>query len=272
MPMCQTRRLRECSETRHKVISDIRFVCLVLFIFCYSQSSADTALDNTRVAIQEWVKTEQLISIEKKQWREEKRSINDVLQILAAEKKALNEQVTLAKEITTRADEERAALLAELSSYQEISSVLETRLEGFERQIYLIDRYLPDILRKEMSPQMARINFMSTGITYSVSERAQTVMNILSAIAKFDRKVTLTTSTRTDSQNEEIEVRVLYLGLSRAFYVNRGETVGGYGVPSESGWRWQQDNSLSEIIARSMEVYEARLSPEFVMLPMKVEK
>ena len=113
---------------------------------------------------------------------------------------------------------------------------------------------------------------MSTGITYSVSERAQTVMNILSAIAKFDRKVTLTTSTRTDSQNEEIEVRVLYLGLSRAFYVNRGETVGGYGVPSESGWRWQQDNSLSEIIARSMEVYEARLSPEFVMLPMKVEK
>ena len=274
--MFPIRSLRRClkrhPETPHGMRAGIRLSCLVLFIFCHSQSSADAALDNTRNAIQEWVNTEQLISIEKKQWREEKRSIEDILKILAAEKKELNRQVTLAKETTTRADEKRAALVAELSSYQEISSVLELRLEDFERQISLIDPYLPDILRKELSPQMARIKFISVGIAYSVSERAQTVLNILSQIAKFDRKLTLTTATRTNSQNEEIEVRVLYLGLSRAFYVNRGATVGGYGVPSESGWRWQQDNDLSETIARSMDVYEAKLSPEFVMLPMKVEK
>lgn len=246
--------------------------CLAFLIFCHPQSFANAALDSTRSAIQEWVDTEQLISLEKKQWREEKRSIQDILKILAAEKRELNQQVTRAKETTTRADEERAALLAELSSYQGISRLLETRLEDFERQVALIDPYLPDILQKELSPQMARINFSSGGITYSVSERAQTVLNVLSEIAKFDRKLTLTMATRINAKNEEIEVRVLYLGLSRAFYVDRGASVGGYGVPSESGWRWQQDNELSEAIATSIDIYESRLSPEFVLLPMKVEK
>jgi len=245
---------------------------LLLLIFCHSLLFADATLDNTRNTIQEWVDTEQLISLEKKQWREEKRSIEDILKILSAEKRELNQQVTLARETTTRADEERAALVAQLRSYQEISTLLETRLEDFERQISLIDAYLPEVLRKELSPKMARINFLSGGLTYSASERAQTVLNILSEIAKFDRKLTLTTATRTNADNEEIEVRVLYLGLSRAFYVDRSATVGGYGIPGEGGWQWQQDNDLSETIARSMDIHESRLSPDFVLLPMKVEK
>lgn len=248
-------------------------ISLLFFIFTQTETStANETLDATRTLIQKWVRTEQLISLEKKQWKEEKTSINDIIKILSAEQRILNRQIKLAQEIASRADRERTELVATLTTYKEASSYFGSKLSDYERQIILINPYLPKILQKELSPKIVKIKALSEEVNVSLSERAQTVMNIMSEIDKFDRKITLTTETRLNKENEEFEVRVLYFGLSKAFYVDQNSVNAGFGVPSETGWQWQENNALSKNILNIINVFEARKSPEFISLPMKVEK
>jgi hypothetical protein len=231
---------------------------------------AEDLLGETRSLIQEWVKTEQLVSLEKRQWTEEKSSLSDILTILTAEQRELNNQISLAQDIASRADEERAELVDQLSSYQEISEILRVRISDYERQLLLLTTALPETLRKELAPRFARLDSSNQASSFSLSERAQTVLNIMSEIERFDMKLTLTTEIINNSQNEPLEVRVLYFGLSRAFYVNDNGTLGGYGVPSETGWQWQSEPELSASISRALDIYETRITPQLIALPMQV--
>jgi len=228
-------------------------------------------LDETRSAIQEWVRTEQLISQESKEWREEETFIGNISSILSAEQRELNEQITLAQEIASRADEERAGLVEQLATYQEISELLEVRIADYERQLLLISNYLPESLKLELAPRLSRLNNASETLAPSLGERAQTVLNIVSGIQSFDANITLTTEIVPNDNNDQVEVQVLYLGLSRAFFINGNATVGGYGVPTESGWQWQQVNELIDPIAGTIASYESRISPQLFNLPMQVQ-
>lgn len=231
---------------------------------------AQDLLGETRSVIQEWVKIEQLISLEKKQWREENASITDILTILSVEQRELSEQIALAQEVASRADEERSLLVEKLTSYQDTSELLATRISDYERQLSLIEPYLPQTLSEELAPRFARINSSFQGSTLSLSERAQIVLSIMSEIESFDSTLTLTTEIINNSQ--PVEVRVLYFGLSRAFYVTDNGLAGGYGIPAETGWRWQAANDLSATVSRAIDIYETRVSLQLISLPMQVER
>ncbi len=248
------------------------FLCLILIGASLQQAHAAELLTDTKSIIQEWVRVEQLLSHENQQWDEEKASLNDILKILSAERQELNRQITLAQEIASRADEERSILVEKLSSYQEISDLLEVRISDYERQLVLITAYLPQVLQSELAPRISRLNSSALGSNLSLSERTQTVLSMMSEIDSFDGRLTLTTELISNSRGEPIEVRVLYLGLSRAFYVNRNATTAGYGVPTDTGWQWQSANELSANIAKSLDIYETRLTPQLISLPMQVEQ
>lgn len=254
----------------------MRPIILILAVMSISVSAerlyATDLLTDTKSAIQEWVRTEQLVSQENQQWEEEKASLNSILKILSAEEQELGEQIALAQEVASRADEERASLVEQLSSYQEISQLLESRITDYERQLVLIVAYLPQMLRSELAPRIARLNSATQGSSPSLSERTQTLLSLMSEIDTFDGRLTLTTELISNSQNEPVEVRVLYLGLSRAFYVNNNATSAGFGVPTETGWQWQAQDELSETIARSLDIYETRITPQLISLPMQVQR
>ena len=173
---------------------------LLAFVISHAALAQDL-LSETRSAIQEWVRTEQLLSLEKKQWEEEKASITDILAILSAEQRELNEQISLAQDVANRADEQRSMLVDQLSTFQEISELLEVRVSDYERQLSLIANYLPETLKRELSPRFARINSSSQVSALSLSERAQTVLNIMSEIDNFDARLTLTTEIINNSLN-----------------------------------------------------------------------
>jgi len=238
-------------------------------LVCPLQSFPAELLDQTRSTIREWVETEQAISREKSQWREERASLTTLLSILRAEEQTLNEEIALAQDITSRADEERLVLVEQLASYQEVSELLETQIADYERQLTIVESYLPQVLRSELEPRLNRLKQELS--TYSLSERTQNVLNILAEIESFDSRIILASELITVDQGQSIEVRVLYLGLSKAFFVNESSTIAGYGSPSENGWQWQRDESLSGSIVRAIDVYETRLTPQLVSLPLGVD-
>ncbi|MEZ5489519.1 MAG: DUF3450 family protein [Gammaproteobacteria bacterium] len=226
-------------------------------------------LDETRTTIREWVETEQAISHEKSQWREERASLTTLLSILRAEEETLNEEIALAQDIASRADEERLVLVEQLSSYQEVSALLEVLISDYERQLKIIESYLPQVLRSELQPRLNRLQQERT--SHSLSERTQNVLNILAEIESFDSRITLASELISVEQDQSIEARILYLGLSKAFFVNESATISGYGSPFDTGWQWRTDETLSGSIVRAIDVYETRLTPQLVTLPLKVD-
>jgi chromosome segregation ATPase len=248
---------------------------ILLYILCShcltGTAQAADALSETQTIIQEWVRTEQLISQERRQWEEERPVIGNILQILDAEREGLNEQISRAQEITSRANEERTALVEELSGYEATSETLESRVIDYERQLSVIANYLPAVLREELAPRYSRIGASTQTGSLSLSERSQAVFSIMAGITNFDSRMTLTTEVLDEIQNQSVEVRVLYFGLARAFYVNNNRTIGGYGVPSENGWQWYPQNDMSTTIGRALDIHETRVSPQLIGLPMEID-
>lgn len=244
-------------------------VAAFLLLFSCSAISAEL-LDATKAVVEEWVRTEQLISQENRQWREEKSSIEDLLSILEAEREILSDQIELAQETATRADEERAELVAQLSAYQAISRVLQERIVEYERQLLVLQPRLPNSLQRELAPRFNRLNADDQANLGSLSERVQLVASLLAEIEAFDSSVVLATEIIPISANEDMEARVLYLGLARAFYVNGNNSRAGIGIPGDVGWEWEEDNELADSVSDAMDVYESRTSPQLVELPMQV--
>ncbi len=241
---------------------------LILMLAWHPSFAAD-ALGEAQTAVQEWVRVEQLISQERRQWREEQSAIEGILTILQAERRELGEQISQAQEVTSRADEERASLVAQIGQFEANSAALASRVADYERQLTLISRYLPTPLRSELAPQFARIEALQGGGDAGLSQRAQTVFALMAAITNFDSRMTLSTEVLEGVYAQAIEVRVLYFGLSRAFYANADLTRAGIGIPAETGWQWTSEDDMAVSIGRAIEIHETRVTPQLLDLLME---
>ena len=132
---------------------------------------------------------------------------------------------------------------------------------------------LPVILQDEMGPLINKL-YSAEVANYSRSERAQTLINILSAVQEFDSSITVAREIRTLTSGEQVEVKVLFLGLSRGFYVDSEGTTAGIGRQSggvsEGGWNWVEQPNLASGILKAINIYENRESPALVSLPLQI--
>jgi hypothetical protein len=89
---------------------------------------------------------------------------------------------------------------------------------------------------------------------------------ILAASIAFDNAITVTREIR-EVEGKRIELETIYLGLTRAWYVGRGDKIAGHGKATNEGWQWQSDNSISGQVRRAIDIYRKESSPGYVKLP-----
>jgi hypothetical protein len=244
------------------------FIALFTLIVFFAPATHAASPDDVRALIQKWVETERLISEENQAWRENEIAMQDILTALGKEEKILSEKIEDTKRLSVQADKERAQLLKERSSYQEASTALSKKIEGYERQISNLIVNLPPLLQQELAPLSQKL---TDSEDLSLSVRARTVISMINQIETFDNSITLVKDVRATEQGNEIEVDVLYLGLAQAFYVDGGKMLAGWGENTSEGWQWQENNDLAPAIRRAIDVYDGRMAPELVMLPLQVQ-
>lgn len=249
------------------------FILVIFAVGEISVSSADQ-IDDIRNRLKEWVSVEKTISQEQETWREEKQLLNDVLTSLNQEERILRETITNAEQDVSRADEERLELISRRDAYESSSTLFQEKLVLYERQaIQLISR-LPIILQDEIAQLINKLT-LSEQNNYSLSERAQTLISLLTAIQQFDSSITVANEIRTISSGEEVEVKVLFLGLSRAFYADTAKRTAGVGSPvdggSDTGWQWIEQSDLADDVIKAVGIYENNQSPSLVQLPLTIE-
>lgn len=248
-------------------------VLSILSCFWNAEVKADQ-IDDVRNILKEWVSVEKTISQELETWKQERKLLEGVITSLDQEERVLRNTIEVAEKASNRADNERIELFARRNTYQQNAERFGNQLVLYERQVVRLIPRLPIVLRDEIGLMTNKLYLAETG-NYSLSERAQTLISLLSSIQEFDSSITVTNEIRTIGSDEEIEVKVLYIGLARAFYADQANRVAGMGRPvhggSEAGWQWIEQVDLAKDINRAIDIYENSDAPSLIRLPFSVQ-
>ena len=251
-------------RTRHS-----SFLVLALFfsgVVC-AKDGDPTAL--ALETMREWHATEKLISEEKSAWELEKSAMQDLLTLYGQEIASLQTLVSKAGGVQIESADRRAALVKEEAQLQQAAARVERLVGEVERALLELVPAFPVPLQETIASETERLRRTDGG--RRAQERLRDVLSVLAAADKFQKAIHLDREVRTVEDGAELEVRVIYLGLGRAFYADESGAYAGFGTPSRNGWIWQSRRELAGIVGEAVEMLET--NPEkarFLGFPLQV--
>ncbi len=226
-------------------------------------------ISKEREIIRQWVQTERLISEEKSAWDEERQRMQNLLALYKKELTLLNEELKQSGTSAAHVDEEKQGFEKQIKEYREAQMLLsETMARLLPRVKRLIARF-PHPLLEEISSEVETLN--APDARAHPRDVLKSTLAVLSSAARFNRSITVTEEIRTLDQHKKRTVRVIYLGLCRAYYTSRQGDTAGIGTPRKDGWQWTPAPELASDIRNAIHVYQKNKQPQLVKLPVKIE-
>ena len=238
-------------------------------------SKADDAarsLEETRLSMNKWIETQQLLSKERKDWQQGKEILVARLDVVKKEIATLEEKLAEAQTAVAAADAKRAEMIAEEDRLKAAGAQLADaagRLEGEVRRLF---RQLPEPVRTRLQPLTQRMPEDPSKARTSPAERFQNVLGILNELNKANSEIAVAYEVHDLAGGKPTEVKTLYVGLAQAFYVSGGGEAGIGRPPADGGdgWKWEPANAIAGAVTTAVEVLEGKQSPAFVPLPVQI--
>src|ERR1043166_80294 len=130
---------------------------LVLAWGAFSAYSADTALNETRSALEKWVETRQLVSKTSADWQTDKEILEQTIQLFEREVKSIDEQMSKISTNNIQVEKERTEAEALKKSSTESLERARQFAEEFEGQVTKLVPQLPLPLQEILKPLLTRI-------------------------------------------------------------------------------------------------------------------
>ncbi len=232
------------------------------------QISEPTAAE-VQEQLKQWVLTRQLISKERSSWEEQKETWKNLNEIRTQESTQLQEFTSTAKARVQKLSEKQKSLSDEKKALRS------WRTEAVEEVVYLETSLIPLLptfptpLRQSLREPLSRLEGTKDDVERSVQDRARDVIVILQAYREFHNTITLNREV-LPLGDQEREVEILYLGMSRAWFVDAQNKVSGKGLPSADGWVWTEDPALASTVRRAIAMRKNEAPPEFLELPLQL--
>jgi len=227
-------------------------------------------IDATRTALEKWVQTRKQISKEKEQWQLAQEMLSERIRLVQREIKSLRERIDKTETSITEADKKRQELIEQNEKFKQASAALEEKVIALESRTKALLERMPAPLRSEVKPLSQKLPDDPKNTDQSLSKRFQTIIGILNQANKFNSEISLASEVR-DLPQGRVNVRVLYVGLGQAFYVNAARPVGGVGTLGDDGWVWRPANDAAPRIGNAIDIYENNKVADFVPLPVEIE-
>ncbi len=233
-------------------------------------SWGQSQLEETRKVFQELVASRQEIANEQAAWIVKKQSLLDSIELSNLEITLLEERIEATEQQSTQAEKDRIRLNGEIEELKEASAVVAGDIRKMEQRALALVNALPPDTKENLERLTNRIpdrNMAEGRIKASLGERMQNIVGLLNQLEVFNSGVQVLTEVR-DIGGQDVSVHVFYIGLSKAYYVNRDKGVAGYGnVTKESGWTWTEDPTLIDPISTLIQVFNNEIPARFVVLP-----
>jgi hypothetical protein len=242
-------------------------VSFVVFLSQVPSVALGEVADDWKAKTDQWIQLEQRIATEQNDWLADKEVMEASRAVLQREQLTLRTRLE-ANELAQSLFRKRLELLeGELVTQQEAKSLVLSGLEVEEERIRGIRSSLPELLRERLAPLLLRLGAGPIDQPVRVSERAQIVISILSAIDQFNGTATLTHHLRTDEQGVERDVEVLYWGLAMGYAVDQTAQQAWLLIPDTAGWNWKAAPEAASGIRELIEIHKRKRSPGLVSLP-----
>jgi hypothetical protein len=231
---------------------------------------APPTLEETRLAMEKWIQTQQAISKERKDWQQGKDILVGRLELVKQEVLSLEKKIQDADASATEAAKKRDALLAENDELKATGQKLADAVTAMEAEVRRLWKTLPEPIQTRLQPLYQRMPEDVAKSRVTAAERYQNVLGILSEVNKANNELTVDYEVHTLADGKPSEVKALYVGLAQAYYVSaKGEA--GIGRPSPDGWKWEPSKSIGGEVLLALEIMQGKQSPAFVQLPVKIQ-
>ena len=229
--------------------------------------SAPPTLEETRLTMDKWLETQQIISKERKDWQQGKEILICRLELVKKEIATLEEKTKQAESSVTEANKKRNELLAENDQLTAAGAQLTVAVAGMEGEIRQMFKQLPEPIQTKLQPLYQRMPEDPSKTRVAAAERFQNVLGILNELNKTNNEITVSYEVHNLANGRPSEVKAIYVGLAQAYYVSaRGEA--GIGRPTADGWKWEPSKAVARDVLMALEILEGKQSPAFVPLPV----
>lgn len=228
------------------------------------------SLAETRMMLDKWIETQQIIAREQKDWQQGKAALESRLDLAKKEAATIEEKYKLVEASSTAALQQREAIEAQNAKLKQSSERLSAAAGRLESRIRHLFPMLPDPVQTKLKPLYDRIPGEAATTKVSAAERFQNVLGILGESNKANTEIPVVFEVRKLADGKLAEVRVLYVGLGQAYYLS-ADSQAGVGRPSPQGWKWEVNDGIARDVLKAIEIHEGKRPPAFVSLPVGVE-
>ncbi len=232
--------------------------------------SAPPTLEETRLKMDKWLETQQIISKERKDWQQGKEILLGRLEVVKKEIATLEEKTKQAESSVVEANKKRSELLTENDQLKAAGAQLTGAVAGMEGEIRKMFKQLPEPIQTKLQPLYQRVPENPTKTRVAAAERFQNILGILNELNKTNNEITVSYEVHNLADGRPSEVKAIYVGLAQAYYVSaRGEA--GIGRPTADGWKWEPSKAVARDVLTALEILEGKQSPAFVPLPVTLK-
>jgi hypothetical protein len=254
----------------------IRTIIPVVALAALANSAFAQNADQTDIArekIQKWVETRQVISKETADWKVQKESMQNTLELLKQEMQSLETRMKEIGDTASQADVRRSELTDQKNKLSAATDSVRIAVADLEDQIKQILPMFPDALRTLIDPLVRRMpaDSLKPG-KLTLGERLPNVVGILNQANKFNTTIHYFSEIVKLSDGTEKQVNVLYWGLGIAYFVDQTGEYAGYKYPTKDGWKAQEMPEIAVQVRSLVDMYQ-RKNPniEFVSVPVVIK-
>jgi hypothetical protein len=238
----------------------------------FSASLANTSSADQVEAIkdltQRWVEVENIRSEEGNEGKTHLSQLQQLQEVLQGQLQHWRAKVSEMEGSMSRADKERQEWLQKKQSMDQNREQALAVLKKLERELKNMEPLLPAPLIKELElplRQLKALNLESQWLN-----RYQACFSILRGVSSFHRRYTTATQD-IHLQGKTYSVKVLYVGLSQAYFMNFDGSLAGVGRPKGHAWTWTTNPKLQASIKTAMDMAENTSTQlKLVNLPVEV--
>jgi septal ring factor EnvC (AmiA/AmiB activator) len=230
-----------------------------------------TNINEARSNIAQWVDTRMKTAEKEANWREEKASIEKQIALYQEEIEGLQKIIDENSDKADDAAKKRSDLENQLNDLQNANKSIASQISVYEMKIRDAYKYFPTPLQEKVETLYNRLpEEGAKKITQTTGSRLAIVVGILNETDKFNNTVTTRKENKTIG-GKEIEVDVVYFGLSMAVYADETGEHAGVGYPAKGEWTWAEMDAKAPTLRRTVMVATNTLKPaEFTQVPLKV--
>jgi hypothetical protein len=227
------------------------------------------SLDETRLTMDKWIETQQIISKEKKEWQQGREILAGRVELVKNEMASLTGKIAEAQASVDDANRKRDELLAENERLKTVQARLTDAVAAMEVDVKRLCQSLPEPVQQRV--QQLRQRLADAGAKkVSVAERFQNVLGILNEVNKANSEITVNYEVHPLADGRPAEVQAVYVGLAQAWFVS-GSGEAGIGRPTPDGWTWENSKEIARDVMTALEIVQGKQSPAFVPLPVKLK-